>query len=177
MTDMDEHLETVTQIKAVVIDLAIRFGPRLLAAVIILVVGAMVGRWVSRVMAGGLREEAAAVLHRPHLLVARGEIKPADAGEGNGRRAHRAGLQCYIEVATGEAFAAHKAGRGAVRQKLGMGGGVLEFQRAVAGARQDAALPIAHHGADRHLAPARGGFCFRKGGAHWLWQFPLHSAT
>ena len=51
---MDEHLETVTQIKTVVIDLAIRFGPRLLAAVVILVVGAMVGRWVSRVMAGGL---------------------------------------------------------------------------------------------------------------------------
>ena len=51
---MEEHLETVTQVKAVVIDLAIRFGPRLMAAVIILVVGTMVGRWVSRVMAGGL---------------------------------------------------------------------------------------------------------------------------
>ena len=43
---MIENLEVLEQAKASVIDLAIRFGPKLLVAIIILVVGHYVARWV-----------------------------------------------------------------------------------------------------------------------------------
>lgn len=46
---MDTQLETIAQAKSKLIDLAFQFGPKLLAAVLILVVGVMVGRW-----AGGM---------------------------------------------------------------------------------------------------------------------------
>jgi small conductance mechanosensitive channel len=45
---MDANLETVAQIKSTVIDLAIKFGPKVLVALIILAVGFFVGRWVGR---------------------------------------------------------------------------------------------------------------------------------
>ncbi len=47
---MDDQLESVAQIKNTLIDLAIRFGPKVLAALLILVVGFFVGRWVGRVL-------------------------------------------------------------------------------------------------------------------------------
>ncbi len=47
---MDEHLESVAQIKNTFIDLAIRFGPKVLVALIILAAGFFVGRWVGRMM-------------------------------------------------------------------------------------------------------------------------------
>jgi len=46
---MDDQLETIAQAKSKLIDLAFQFGPKLLAAVLILVAGVMVGRW-----AGGM---------------------------------------------------------------------------------------------------------------------------
>ena len=47
---MDDQLESVAQIKNTLIDLAIRFGPKVLAALLILIVGFFVGRWVGRVL-------------------------------------------------------------------------------------------------------------------------------
>jgi small conductance mechanosensitive channel len=47
---MGDHLQTLDQVKASVIDMAIRFGPKLLVAIIILVAGYMVGRWVGRLL-------------------------------------------------------------------------------------------------------------------------------
>src|SRR3954470_23106668 len=52
---MNEQVESITHIKAVVIDLALRFGPKVLVATIIILVGVFVGRWVGRAMARGLR--------------------------------------------------------------------------------------------------------------------------
>ncbi|HXX12377.1 MAG TPA: mechanosensitive ion channel domain-containing protein [Burkholderiales bacterium] len=43
---MDEQLESVAQVKNTLIDLSIRFGPKLLVALIILSVGFFVGRWL-----------------------------------------------------------------------------------------------------------------------------------
>jgi small conductance mechanosensitive channel len=51
---MDDHLETIGQLQLTLIDLAIRFGPKLLTAIAILVVGGFVGRWVARMMMRGL---------------------------------------------------------------------------------------------------------------------------
>ena len=48
---MSDQLQSLDQIKASVLDMVIRFGPKLVVAVIILVAGYMVGRWV-----GGLLE-------------------------------------------------------------------------------------------------------------------------
>jgi small conductance mechanosensitive channel len=45
---MDKQLETITQAKSTLIDLAIRFGPKLLVAILILLAGAMVSRWLAR---------------------------------------------------------------------------------------------------------------------------------
>lgn len=45
---MDDQLANLNQAKATLLDLAIRFGPKLLVAVLILVAGGMVSRWVGR---------------------------------------------------------------------------------------------------------------------------------
>src|SRR5579863_6903254 len=51
---MNEHVENFSHATDTLIDLAIRFGPRLLTALVILAVGFAVSRWVSRWMAGAL---------------------------------------------------------------------------------------------------------------------------
>ncbi|HEY4367481.1 MAG TPA: mechanosensitive ion channel domain-containing protein [Steroidobacteraceae bacterium] len=45
---MAAPLETIEQVRATVIDLALRFGPKVLAATLILTLGYFVGRWVAR---------------------------------------------------------------------------------------------------------------------------------
>lgn len=53
---MNEHVESLNQIKTTAIDLAIRFGPKVFVAIIIIVAGVFVGRWVGNAMARGLRK-------------------------------------------------------------------------------------------------------------------------
>jgi small conductance mechanosensitive channel len=48
---MNEQAATISHAKDTVVDLAIRFGPRLLAAVLILILGLAVSRWISRWLA------------------------------------------------------------------------------------------------------------------------------
>ncbi len=45
---MDNQLETISQAKNTLVDLAVRFGPKVLVAILILIVGAVVSRWISR---------------------------------------------------------------------------------------------------------------------------------
>ncbi len=45
---MNEQFAAINQAKSTILDLAVRFGPKLLAAVVILVVGVFVSRWVGR---------------------------------------------------------------------------------------------------------------------------------
>ena len=45
---MDENLENLDEVRNKLIDLAIEFGPRLLVAIIIMIVGYFVARWLSR---------------------------------------------------------------------------------------------------------------------------------
>ena len=52
---MNEQVQSLTHIKAIVIDLALKFGPKVLVAITILLVGVFVGRWVGKAMARGLR--------------------------------------------------------------------------------------------------------------------------
>lgn len=51
---MNEQVATITHAKDTFLDLAIRFGPRLLTAILILLVGLAVSGWVSRWLARGL---------------------------------------------------------------------------------------------------------------------------
>jgi len=51
---MNQELASVDHIKNSVLDLAIRFGPKLLVAILILAVGVAVSRWVSRWLLRGL---------------------------------------------------------------------------------------------------------------------------
>ena len=51
---MDQELASVDHIKNTVLDLAIRFGPKLLVAILILAAGVAVSRWVSLWILRGL---------------------------------------------------------------------------------------------------------------------------
>src|SRR5687767_7065871 len=51
---MDDQLATIEQVRTTLIDLALRFGPRLIAAVVILAAGFFVGRAISRWIDRGL---------------------------------------------------------------------------------------------------------------------------
>ena len=51
---MNTGLDTLGQVKGTLIDLAIRFGPKLLAAIAIMMVGGFVAGWVARATARGL---------------------------------------------------------------------------------------------------------------------------
>ena len=51
---MDQHLETIDQVKSTAIDLGMQFGPKLFVAILILVAGYFSGRWVGKVMGRGL---------------------------------------------------------------------------------------------------------------------------
>jgi small conductance mechanosensitive channel len=53
---MNEHVESLNQVKTTVIDLAIKFGPKVFVAIVIIVVGIFVGRWVGKATARGLRK-------------------------------------------------------------------------------------------------------------------------
>jgi len=46
---MRDQLQALDQVKATAIDLAMRFGPKLVVAILILIAGYMVGRWAARV--------------------------------------------------------------------------------------------------------------------------------
>jgi small conductance mechanosensitive channel len=52
--DMQESIATIDQIKNTLIDLAIRFGPRLLVGLLILLLGVLVSRWATRWAIRGL---------------------------------------------------------------------------------------------------------------------------
>lgn len=52
---MTHDLDTLAQAKGTLIDLAIRFGPKVLAAILIMTAGMFVGGWVARATARGLQ--------------------------------------------------------------------------------------------------------------------------
>jgi small conductance mechanosensitive channel len=52
---MNDQVVAISQVKATLVDLAIRFGPKVLVAILIIVAGVFVGRWVGKAMARGLR--------------------------------------------------------------------------------------------------------------------------
>src|SRR6266705_5709269 len=51
---MNNGLDNLGQVKNTLIDLAIRFGPKLLVAILILTVGVIVAGWIARTTARGL---------------------------------------------------------------------------------------------------------------------------
>jgi small conductance mechanosensitive channel len=52
--DINNDIKTIDHIKTEVIDLSIRFGPKILVAVLILVAGSIVGGWLARMSERGL---------------------------------------------------------------------------------------------------------------------------
>jgi small conductance mechanosensitive channel len=51
---MDSQLQSLDQVKATVLDMAIKFGPKLAVAILILAAGFIVGRWAGRILEGVL---------------------------------------------------------------------------------------------------------------------------
>lgn len=70
---MGNQLQSLDQVKASVLDMGIRFGPKLLVAIVILVAGWLVARWVGSILGGLL---ARLQLEAPvrALLVRTGEV-------------------------------------------------------------------------------------------------------
>jgi small conductance mechanosensitive channel len=52
---MNDELQSIGQIKATLLDLAIRFGPKLLAALLIMALGVLVSRWTGQWVSRGIR--------------------------------------------------------------------------------------------------------------------------
>jgi small conductance mechanosensitive channel len=52
--DINNEIKTIDHIKTEVIDLSIRFGPKVLVAILILVAGALIGGWLARATDRGL---------------------------------------------------------------------------------------------------------------------------
>jgi small conductance mechanosensitive channel len=55
---MDSELKSLGHVQSTLTDMALRFGPKVLAAVLILLAGLMVGRWLGRATDGALRRFA-----------------------------------------------------------------------------------------------------------------------
>jgi small conductance mechanosensitive channel len=53
---MNEHVESLYNVKSIAIELAIKFGPKVLTALVVMVAGYYTGRWVGKVMLRGLRK-------------------------------------------------------------------------------------------------------------------------
>jgi small conductance mechanosensitive channel len=51
---MDNNLDAINHAKSELIDVAVRFGPKILVAVLVLVAGVMAGRWIGRATERGL---------------------------------------------------------------------------------------------------------------------------
>jgi small conductance mechanosensitive channel len=51
---MHDSIATIDQVKNTIVDLSIRFGPRLLAAMAILLAGVLISRWLTRWVERGL---------------------------------------------------------------------------------------------------------------------------
>ena len=54
VNEMNQPVETIEQIRNTAIDLALRFGPKVLAALLIIALGVLVSRWVGRWLERGL---------------------------------------------------------------------------------------------------------------------------
>lgn len=52
---MDEHLQALDKVKGTAIEMAMQFGPKVVAAIVIITAGVFAGRWVARAMLRGLR--------------------------------------------------------------------------------------------------------------------------
>jgi small conductance mechanosensitive channel len=53
---MNDQLGTLAHVQSKIIDLAIQFGPKVLVAIVIVIAGIFVGRWVGRITDGGLKK-------------------------------------------------------------------------------------------------------------------------
>ncbi|MGH8754470.1 MAG: mechanosensitive ion channel family protein [Burkholderiales bacterium] len=53
---MNDQFETLQQVKSIVIDMAIKFGPKVFVALAIMTAGFFVGRWAGKIMYRGLRK-------------------------------------------------------------------------------------------------------------------------
>ena len=122
---MDNHLENVDQLKNTLLELALQFGPKVIVATIIIVVGIYVGRWIGKLLEGGLKkfhleapvDQALRELSRPgseveHAAGSLGE-EPVDPGVGVGRARGRV-LRCAVLEGRGTVSARARVCRGVV---------------------------------------------------------------
>ena len=52
---MDQELKTIEQIRAAVINASLHFGPKLLVAILLIIFGILIGKWLGRITDRGLK--------------------------------------------------------------------------------------------------------------------------
>ena len=119
------------------------------------------------VVAGGLGKDFRAVIDAAALGVVGAEVDAADAGEGNGCRAHRAGLQRHIEVAFRQARRALELAGLLQHEHFRMSGRIMRRLCRVAATGDDLTCSdIYDHGADRNFSARCRGSGFGNGFCH-----------
>src|SRR6185312_11281695 len=118
-----------------------------------------------RVVAGGRAEEARPVVDGPALGIGRRVIEPAQAGERDRARAHRAWLERHIEIAADKPFRSDPGGGLAEGDHFRVSGRIAKLSRAVSGARDHYALAN-KRGPNRRFAATLGRPRLGEGAAH-----------
>src|SRR5262245_32132806 len=116
-------------------------------------------------MAGRSRQESNTALDRAALGIGRAIVEAPDTGKRNCRRAHRAGLERYVEIAVDQPLGREHAGSLADRQQFAMGGWITIGEGAIVRPCDDRSV-VHDHAADRHLAGRAGGTGLLEGFGH-----------
>ena len=108
-------------------------------------------------MALRMVEDPRPVPHAAHARIVGPVIDDSNARGRDRGGAHRAGFQRHPQARAGQPFRAQHAARLADGKDLGMGSGVGQLARAVAGTGQDATGCVGQDRPHRNLAAGSGG--------------------
>ncbi len=126
-------------------------------------------------MTGGLRVKAWPIFYAASLWVGRAIIEASDPRERNGGCAHGARLKRYIEIAIHESFRLQRFPGLPDGEYFGVRGHVVQFARAISGARNDFTA-MYNNCADWYFSAFSGCAGFFQRDVHRRDRFGFHNA-
>ncbi len=124
-------------------------------------------------MAGRLGEKPMAMINRATFFIGCAVIKPPNSGKGNGARAHRAGLECHMQIAANEPFGADFFSGLPDDKNFCMSCRIMVDNGAVTGNGENFAISD-NNGSDRNFAHFTGFFCCFEGVFHRRHSISFH---